>query len=190
MAGTKGSQSVRNMVWSLGVVVLVAAFAYIFIPHDDTETPIKRVDYRIELATARRAAPYPVVAPEGLGTSWKATSVRYRGDDFATWHLGFRTPDGQYAAVEQSTEKPSAFIARSTQDAEKTARTEHIGDRTWQRYEGGHYDALVLREGKATTVVTGTADFKRLAHLAAALKSAEPSEPSAPSAPSESSKPS
>ncbi len=155
---------------SLGVVILVAGFSYLFIPHDDSRDPVKRVDYRVELQTARRTAPYPVAAPEGLPASWKPTSVRYNGDDFAAWHLGFQDPQGQYVAIEQSTQSPAPFIADASQGARKTSATQHIGGHTWQRYEGGHYDALVYRSGGATTVVTGTASFGQLTKMAEALQ--------------------
>lgn len=158
------------MLLSLGVIVLVAGVAYLFIPHDDSRSPVKRVDYRVELVTARRAAPYPVAAPEGLPASWKATSVRFRGNGFDAWHLGFQDPQGEYVAIEQSTQDPGPFIADASQGARKTAATQQIAGRTWQRYEGGRYDALVHRGKGATTVVTGTASFGQLAKMAQALK--------------------
>ncbi|MEH0519821.1 DUF4245 domain-containing protein [Streptomyces stelliscabiei] len=170
MAGTKGKQTVRDMVLSLGIIVLAAWVIYLFIPHDETEQEPQRVDYRVELLTARRAASYPVVAPEGLPKTWKATSVRFRGDESDHWHLGFHDPDGRYVAVEQSAEKPSRFIADATQDARKTATTQEIGDETWTRYEGDRYDALVLSGEGSTTVVTGSGSFDRLAKMAEALR--------------------
>ncbi|MGQ4426685.1 DUF4245 domain-containing protein, partial [Streptomyces violaceoruber] len=105
---------------------------------------------------------------------WKPTSVRFRGDDSDAWHLGFRTPDGEYVAVEQSTKKPSTFIHDASQGGQATERTEEIGGRTWTRYTGGRYDALVL-DGTgdmkgATTVVAGTGSFEQLGKRAAALK--------------------
>ena len=147
------------MVLSLGLIVLAAWVIYLFIPHDETEPELKRVDYRVELLTARRAASYPVAAPEGLPAAWKATSVRFRGDESDHWHLGFHDADGAYVAVEQSAEKLSRFIPDATQDAEKTEVTAEIGGETWTRYKGERYDALVLERQGATTVVTGTASF-------------------------------
>ncbi|CAL9563069.1 DUF4245 domain-containing protein [Streptomyces sp. NPDC058947] len=172
MAGTNGKQkTARDMILSLGVIVLVAGFIYLFIPHDDSEPEVKRVDYRVELLTARRAAPYPVVAPEGLPAAWKATSVRYQGDDFDTWHLGFHDPEGEYVAVEQSTQRRPVFLDEATQGARETDRTETIDGRTWTRWEGGRYDALVLEGTKgSTTVVTGTASFAQLTKMAQALE--------------------
>src|SRR6478609_8328711 len=113
----KGKQkSARDMILSLGVIVLAAGVIWIFIPHDDGEPDVKRVDYRVELLTAQRAASYPVAAPEGLSEDW---------------NLGFRTPDGEYGAVEQSTKKPSTFIRDASQGGQATERTEEIGGRTW-----------------------------------------------------------
>lgn len=158
------------MILSLGLIGLMAGVIYIFIPHDDSEPDLKRVDYKVELLTARRAASYPVAAPEGLPSAWKATSVRYDGSEFDAWHLGFQAPDGQYVAVEQSTQRPAVFIDTASQGARQTKATQRIGDRTWQRYEGDHYDALVLQDKGATTVVTGTGSFGTLVKMAEALK--------------------
>ncbi|MFI6011805.1 DUF4245 domain-containing protein [Streptomyces sp. NPDC051243] len=171
MAGSNGKQkSVRNMVLSLGVTMLAAGVIYLFIPHEDGTPDLPRVDYRVELLTARRAASYAVVAPQGLPDSWKATSVRFQGDDFDAWHLGLHAPDGEYVQIEQSTQKPSTFIDEASQGAQATKVTQKIGDRTWTRYTGGRYSALVHEEKGATTVVAGTGSFKQLEQVAAALK--------------------
>ncbi|MGW1163219.1 DUF4245 domain-containing protein [Streptomyces sp. NPDC002513] len=172
MAGTKGKQqTVRGMVLSLGVIGLVAGVVYLFfVPHDDQAPDLKRVDYRVELLTARRAAAYPVAAPEGLSDAWKPTSVRYQGEPYSAWHLGFQDPGGQYVAVEQSTQKAAAFVDDASQGAHETKVTQSIGGQTWQRYTGGRYDALVLKGKDSTTVVTGTASFAQLTKMAEALK--------------------
>ncbi|MGX1548450.1 DUF4245 domain-containing protein [Streptomyces adustus] len=174
MAGSNGKQkTVRDMILSLGLIMVAAGVIYIFVPHDDHAPDIKRVDYRVELLTARRAASYPVAAPEGLPGSWKATSVRFRADESDAWHLGFQDPDGEYVAVEQSAQKRAEFVEEASQGAKATKVTDEIGGRTWTRYTGGRYDALVL-EGTdgSTTVVAGTASFDRLVKMAGALKTA------------------
>ncbi|MEU6364487.1 DUF4245 domain-containing protein [Streptomyces sp. NPDC046931] len=171
MAGTKGKQhTVRDMVLSLALIGLMAGVIYLFIPHDDHAPDLKRVDYRVELLTARRSAAYPVAAPEGLAGSWKATSVRFQGEPYDAWHLGFQDPEGQYVAIEQSTQRAAAFIDDASQGAHETKATQNIGGQTWQRYTGGRYDALVLRGKGSTTVVTGTAPFAQLTKMAEALR--------------------
>ncbi|PAZ11684.1 hypothetical protein CLM62_34345 [Streptomyces sp. SA15] len=173
MAGSNGKQkTARDMILSMGVITLVAGVIYLFIPHDDSAPEIKKVDYRVELLTARRAASYPVAAPEGLPTEWKATSVRFQGDDSDAWHLGFQAPGGEYVQIEQSTQKPSKFIDEASQGAEATRTTQKIDGRTWTRYTGGRYDALVHEGDGATTVVAGTGSFEQLTEMAKALKMA------------------
>ncbi|MES9521224.1 DUF4245 domain-containing protein [Streptomyces capoamus] len=173
MAGSNGKQkTARDMILSLALIGIAAAVVYFLtIPHDDHAPDLKRVDYRVELLTARRAASYPVAAPEGLPSTWKATSVRFQGADSDRWHLGFQTPDGQYVQVEQSTQKRADFIARASQGGRATQRTETIDGRTWTRWTGGRYDALVLQNTPgSTTVVAGTGSFEELTTMATALK--------------------
>ncbi|MGW7787389.1 DUF4245 domain-containing protein [Streptomyces tricolor] len=173
MAGSNGKQNTaRDMILSLALIGIAAALVYFFsIPHDDHAPALKRVDYKVELVGARRAASYPVAAPEGLPSTWKATSVRFQGEKSDRWHLGFQTPDGQYVQVEQSTQDRDDFIDQASQGGSATKRTETIDGRTWTRYTGGRYDALVLQDTPgSTTVVAGTGSFEELRTMAAALK--------------------
>jgi hypothetical protein len=160
------------MVLSMAVIGVFAAIIYLFIPHDASQSPVRTVGYRVELDTARRAAPYPVAAPVGLPKGWRATSVRYDANsgNGAVWHLGFLNPADEYVAVEQSDGRPSAFIRSASQGAERTGGTQRVGDVRWERYQGATYDALVLEERGVTTVVTGTASFGQLGVMAAALE--------------------
>ena len=160
------------MILSLGLIGVAAAVIYLFIPHEDSAPDLKRVDFRVELLTARRAATYPVAAPEGLSDSWKATSVRFRGDQSDAWHLGFQAPGGEYVQIEQSAQKPLTFIDEASQGGTATKTTQQIDGRKWTRYSGGRYEALVLAEKGSTTVVAGTGSFAQLTEMAGALKMA------------------
>ncbi|MGQ4512109.1 DUF4245 family protein [Streptomyces sp. DW26H14] len=165
------NRTVRGMVLSLLVIGAAVAVIYtFFIPHDDKASPVKRVDYRVELITARRAASYPVAAPVGLPKTWKATSVTYDQGDGEAWHIGFLDPAGQYVAIEQSTSHTKGYVSDVSQNAKNTGRTHDIAGKRWQRWNGGHYNALVHSEGDSTTVVTGTASDQDLAKMAAALE--------------------
>ncbi|TSB18110.1 DUF4245 domain-containing protein [Streptomyces sp. NBC_01525] len=172
----RGRQTVRDMVLSLAVIGVLVAAIYIFIPHDDSGTAeknaVQTVDTRVEIATARRAAPYPVAAPEGLPKTWRATSVSYRATEDGkggAWHLGLLDPEEQYAAVEQSDAPAEKFIQDVTLGATRAKGEQAVGSKKWDRYKGEKYNALVREEPGVTTVVTGTAPYGRLAELAAAL---------------------
>ncbi len=159
----------------MAVIGAVVAVIYVFIPHDESEAPLKTVnaaEMHAAVSSASRAASYPVLAPRGLAADWKPTTVRYRGSDDEHWHLGYHGPDGKYVAVEQSSGKAGPFIEQVSQKAEDTGKTERIDGKDWKRYEGDSYDALVLQEGGATTVVTGSGSFARLAEMAGALRPA------------------
>ncbi|GEB52103.1 DUF4245 domain-containing protein [Streptomyces cacaoi] len=149
----RGAQAVRDMVLSLVVIILAAGVIYLFVPHDedDKSNPaVKTVGYGVELKSARRAAPYPVAAPVGLPKEWRATSVHYTADGpkGAAWHLGFMTPDNEYAAVEQGDgPRRTAYIEEVTQGARKTSATQRVGDEEWERWKGDKYDALVRPAG-------------------------------------------
>ncbi|MFH8471618.1 DUF4245 domain-containing protein [Streptomyces sp. NPDC018000] len=171
MASKRGKQTVRDMFLSMAVISAVAGAFYIFIPHDENANPVKAIDYRVELQTARRAAPYPVAAPDGLAKEWKPTSVSYDREAGDSWHLGFLDPEGKYVAVEQSTSSAKKYVTEVSQNAKNTGRTQQIAGETWQSWKGEKYDALVRQDKGATTVVTGSASPERLAEMAAALKS-------------------
>lgn len=182
VASKRGKQTVRDMFLSMLVITAVAGVVYIFIPHDDKADPVKAVDYRVELATARRAAPYPVAAPDGLPKGWRPTSVSYEGHNGSGWHLGFLDPDKKYVAVEQSTTPARKYVPEVSRDARNTGRTREVSGREWQVWEGSKYDALVLRAEGVTTVVTGSAPADRLAEMATALRTAGPEASGAPEA--------
>ncbi|MFF9848881.1 DUF4245 domain-containing protein [Streptomyces litmocidini] len=170
VAGMRGRQTVRGMFQSLAVIMVAAGVMYLFIPHDESTEPVRAKDYRVELLTAQRAAPYPVLAPEGLGEGWKATVVSYKREKGDAWQLGFLSPDTQYVAVNQSTAEPGKFVPEVTLKAKNTGKTQTVAGQVWQRWEGPKYDALVRTENGATTVVTGTASFERLAEMAGSLQ--------------------
>ncbi len=170
VAGMKGKQTVRDMMLSMAAIGVVVAGIYTLIPHDDSADPVKPVDYRVELITARRAAPYPVAAPVGLPETWRPTSVSYDREGGDAWHLGFLDPEREYVAVEQSSGPAEKFVHKVSQKATKTGKTLRVGGESWQRWEGPKYDALVREEKGATTVITGTASQKRLTEMAEALE--------------------
>jgi len=158
------------MFLSMAVATGAAGLVYIFVPHDENANPVQPIDYRVELLTARRAAPYPVAAPEGLAKDWKPTSVTFDRKDGASWHLGFLDPEGKYVAVEQSTSPADKYVTEVSQNAKNTGRTRQVAGEAWQHWKGEKYDALVRHDKDATTVVTGSASTERLAEMAAALK--------------------
>ncbi|MFH8379483.1 DUF4245 domain-containing protein [Kitasatospora sp. NPDC018058] len=172
--GMRGRQTVRDMVLSMLAVGFVVWIGYLFLPHDADSDPVHVVEYKVAAATAKRAAPYPLLAPEGLSAKWRATSVSYTPADLDpgkgnAWHLGFVTPSGQYAAIEQADVPREKLLADKVAGGQSDGTSDAAG-RTWDRLQGEKDRALAVQTGSATTVITGTASYEELAELAQALK--------------------
>jgi hypothetical protein len=160
------------MVRSMSLVLVVVAVVVLLTVRANPQQKVQQVDYSLQLQQARQAAAYDVLAPVGLGSTWKATSAR--GDNVegvVTWHLGLVTPAEHYAAVEQSNGPVTAFIDDFVAGAAKSGFVTISGVR-WQRLDGGKPEqrALLLRGRGVTTMVTGGATFGELRTLASALR--------------------
>ncbi|MEO3762913.1 DUF4245 domain-containing protein [Streptomyces sp. B8F3] len=173
MADRNSMRTVRNLVGALTITCGVALVVYwAVLPREGDGNEMAAVSYSQELGQARRAAPFPVVAPVGLPDDWRANSVTYRGtgDHGTTWHLGFVTPDDEYVAVEQGSENADRFIRKVTQHARPTGESRQVAGTEWDQYRGKDYDALVHKGDDVTTVVTGTGSLTQMERMAAALQ--------------------
>jgi len=163
--------SAGDMVRSLAVVLAVIAVILLLNARDERGT-VRDLDFAGPLAQARQAASYDVLGPVGLGQEWRATSVRSpREDGGLSWHIGFVTPRGDYAGLEQSDGPPAReFVDRFAEGSRATGDVRLAG-RTWERREGGEPDprTLVLRTDTSTVLVTGTAEWSELEALAGSL---------------------
>ena len=168
----RGRASAGDMVRSLAVVVAVVAVILLLNARDQRAT-VREIDFTGPLMQARNTASYDVLGPVGLSDQWRATSVRHPSEDGGvTWHVGFVTPSGAYAGLEQSDGPPAdEFVDRFAEGSRATDEV-RIGDRTWRRREGGEPEprAFVVRTDTSTIVVAGTAEWAELEELARALR--------------------
>jgi hypothetical protein len=160
------------MVRSLAIVLAVVAVVFLFANREAPPEKVREVGYSAQLAQTRATASYDVLAPVGLPSGWKATSARGLTDAGAvTWHLGFVTPAGGYAGLEQSDGPRQRFVDGFVHGAHPAGQVQ-IGGDTWQRLEGGAPEprALLRRGNGATTMVVGNAGWAELRELAASLR--------------------
>jgi hypothetical protein len=135
-----------------------------------------RVDYAGDLTGLRAVAPYTPQAPQGLPSAWYPTSSRLSGKAGGpiAWHLGFYTPGKEYAALEESNERPGGdggFVDRMTSQGRPDGSVQ-IAGATWNRTfrQDKKQRSLVRTVADLTVVVTGTASYDELAVLATALR--------------------
>ncbi|MGI5326316.1 DUF4245 family protein [Actinomadura nitritigenes] len=161
---------------AMGACLLLVLAIFVITPRDNKEV-LRTVDYSSQLWALRSDAPYTPYAPEGLPPTWRPTSSRLNGLDSGgkqpvAWHLGFVTPKGEYAALEQSNEKPEAYVPRMT-NSSKVIGTMQVAGESWAKYHRNDKKANSLARpglGGSSVVVTGTASYEELVVLAASLK--------------------
>jgi hypothetical protein len=166
---------VRGSVSVLGCL-LGAAILIVAVPAPHAAVPVT-VSYAGDQARLARLAPYPAVAPAGLPASWQPVSSGLavggaNGPGTVTWQLGFMTPDGTLAALEESNASAGGFIRRMTNDGTVLPPVRFDG-RAWSLDSvsaRGQRSMYLTSPAGFTIVVTGNATWTQLRELAAALR--------------------
>jgi hypothetical protein len=165
---------------ALGAAVLVVA-----IPAPHAAEPVT-VSYHGDLAALARLAPYPAVAPVGLPASWQPVSSGLTvggaaGAGTVTWALGFMTPDGALASLEETNASPASFVRRMTNDGTvllpASPPAPRLDGRAWTLSAAparGQRSMYVTSPAGFTLVVTGNATWPELRLLAASLRPVTP----------------
>jgi len=156
--------------------LLGAAIILVAIPAPHTAQPVP-VSYRGDLTRLAALAPYPAVAPVGLPGSWQPVSSLLtvggaNGAGTVTWHLGFMTPDGSLASLEETNAVAAAFVQRMTNDGTVLPPT-WLADQTWRvsaTPSRGQRSMYFTSSAGFTVVVTGNATWAELRELAASLR--------------------
>jgi hypothetical protein len=150
------------MIRSLALIVIpliVIAVIFTDVPDDH---PVKEVDWKPLLTTAREQAPFDIFAPTNLPEGWRATRVNWvpQGRPYLNgeasprnlWQIGFLSPDDVYIDLNQG--------GKSV-----------IAGQTWQRLVSpdGRTRTLVLRGSSATVVVSADLPYEALEAYASTL---------------------
>jgi len=160
---------------ALGCLV-AAAILIVAIPAPHAAVPVP-VSYRADLAKLARLAPYPAVAPAGLPASWQPVSSSLavggaNGAGTVTWHLGYATPDGSLASLEETNASAGPFVRRMTNDGAPLAPA-RLDGQAWNRSATparGQRSMYMTGPAGFTVVVTGNATWAGLRELAASLR--------------------
>ncbi len=157
-------QTVRDMLLSMLVVtgvvlVLVAPWNW------STPDPVKEVDAVPVIAGAREAFDWPVLAPQDLPATWRATSARIEtaADGQPVVVLGWVGPATEYVGLQQSPTKITDFVPDVTLNGVKQDDVA-LGTLTWTRYVNADETrrSLVRTAGDITYIVTGTGPWPEI----------------------------
>jgi hypothetical protein len=164
------------LIRSVLICLLLCAVAIVVVPMDQAGAPTT-ISYHADLAVMTRQAPYQVVAPAGLPASWSPVNSGVavggaNGAGTVTWRLGYVTPSGTVAALEETNAAAGPFIRRMTNSGTPQAPV-RAGNRTWnssENSERGQRSLAVTSAAGVTLVVTGNASWPQLRTLAASLQ--------------------
>jgi Protein of unknown function (DUF4245) len=161
------------MIVAVLACVVLATLIIVMTPRPVTPVAVT-VSYQGDLAKFRRLTPHAALAPQGLPAGWQPVSSRLtvvRGGP-VSWHLGFMTPSGGIASLEESTELPAEFIRRITNDGNILPPVWSGGAWWARRWRPDKDQRSMYRSptGAFTTVVTGTSGWPELARLADSLR--------------------
>src|SRR5271165_7598979 len=167
--------TVRVSAAALGCL-LGAAIIVVAVPVPHAAEPVT-ISYSGDLAALARRAPFPAVAPAGLSASWQPVSSGLavggaNGAGTVTWQLGYLTPDGSLASLEETNARAGAFVRRMTNDGTPLAPT-RLDGRTWSLSSTparGQRSMHFTSPAGFTVVVTGNATWAQLRELAASLR--------------------
>ena len=165
----------RGTVSAVGCL-LGAAIIVVAVPAPHAAEP-STVSYRGDLTELAALAPYPAVAPAGLPASWQPVSSLLtvggaNGAGTVTWHLGFMTPDGLLASLEETNAAAAGFVRRMTNSGTPLPPT-RLASTTWNvssTPSRGQRSLYVTSPAGFTVVVTGNATWAELRQLAASLR--------------------
>ncbi len=171
-----------DLIRSLAVILIPLLIITFFFTRNLSDHPVNVVDYRSVLAKARQEAPYPVLAPTGLPTSWRPTQAEWvpTGETYLNdqpsvrnlWELGFLSPEDVFIAVNQGDLQPDDFLEVKTREGTVDG-TSQLGEQAWERRisPDGRTRSLVWSTPQVTTIVVGDTSYEGLEAFAATLNS-------------------
>jgi hypothetical protein len=158
------------MLLSLVVIFAFIALGWPAFVHQKQAT-VRVVDVQQPLTEARAHAGFPLLSPDGLTADWRATSAYTTTGDAPGFHVGFLTPSGHFASIEQTNAAEAVAIHTFLGDDTVPRDTATVAGATWElRDVGKGRSALVRSSGGATVVVTGNGPWSELQTLAASLR--------------------
>lgn len=177
-ANARLGQTVKDMVWSMVVVLAVVGVILILAWRPDPN-PIRSVDPLPTIALSAAQADFELLAPAGLSEEWIATSARWeptnasQGQPFL--HIGYVTPSGGYAQVtEYATNDTSLDDLQNTplfrERVGAVTIDEDVAGTAWSAGSGRDGAVLLSLDQGRFIALTGTATPEELRVLADSLR--------------------
>ncbi|WP_432515206.1 DUF4245 domain-containing protein [Kineococcus sp. SYSU DK001] len=164
--GRHSGGNVRSMVLSMALILAMVAVVVLLLPRPNAiEQPA--VDVGNAASGAQASLPFAPVVPQGP-QGWTATSanVNRSTDGVVTWHVGYRSDDGDYLALETARDTTRTWLRAQTQSGDADGE-QTIDGQVWERYlqpDRRRYSLVRTQDGQ-TLLVTGEGGYEVLTEL-------------------------
>jgi hypothetical protein len=169
----RSQQNVGDMVRTLLVVGGFVLFLVVMVWRPWHYDKIRVVDWKPAAQAAAAAGVVPVLGPSTVPAGWKPTSARLDTvEGGRAWHIGFVTPDNEYAAVGVTNAPTDTYVGGVMPNAVKSGAVD-INGVSWTTYEvpGANDHGLFRTDAKGITyAVYGTTSYKNLTTLLSSLQ--------------------
>ncbi len=168
---TRRGGNVQSMLLSMAVILgLVAVVVWALPRPGSIQQP--PADVAGTAAGAGAGLPFTPPVPTGL-EGWTPTSaeVNRSTDGVTTWHVGYRTDEGEYVALEVARDATAAWQRAQTGGGAADGTLE-VDGRQWERLlqeDRGRRSLLRTQDG-LTVIAVGQAGYPVLAELARATE--------------------
>ena len=168
---TRRGGNVQSMVLSMLVILGLVAVVVWAVPRP---SGVQQPPADVANAASGAAGRLPFVPPvPAAPAGWTPTSaeVNRSTDGVLTWHVGYRTDEGQYVAVEVARDATPGWVRAQTASGAADG-TEDVDGREWERQlqpDRGRHSLLRTQDG-LTVIATGEADYPVLGELVRATE--------------------
>jgi hypothetical protein len=182
VARTTRHATAGDLIRSLALILIPLVVIVIIFTNTPDDHPVKEVDWKPVLATARKDAPFDVLAPTNLPEGWRATRVTWvpLGGPYLNgeasprnlWQIGFLSPDDVFIDLNQGDVRPQEMVDQQSRTGTPDGNSV-IAGQTWQRLlsPDGRTRSLVLHGPSATTVVSADLPYEALEAYVSTLSS-------------------
>lgn len=171
------SQTLLDMVRSLGLMVVIIGVTLIFVPnliHPGKSSRVQPADFSSDAVGFHQVTGQPALVPQGLPAGWYANGATFTrsGPSSAHLHIGWVTPDQKYVGLEESNSAAGGFIAAvlGRRGSVPTGSVSFSGSGWDLRTSSAGELALTSTKDGITVVLVGSASAAQEQELAAALQ--------------------
>jgi uncharacterized protein DUF4245 len=157
----QASRYPRTFGGMVGAMIVLVALLLVWVgfralTSSEPASPVQRVDYTLDVAPARKAAHFHLVAPPRLPAGWRATTVTFTDTVPQHWHLGVLTDQNRYVGLEQAQQSRGSMVATYVGKDTTRGAPVQVAGRAWSTYTDPQGDlALVRHVARVTTLVVG-----------------------------------